>query len=367
VLARRPGLAAIGRLAAAVVLGLGLWLYLPLRAGTAVDWGNPNRIDRFLWTVTARAFQKSLGQPDPYAMRIGDVATALTSELTVPVAVLALLGAYLLIRRRETRSAGLLLVGVAAAGAIARALVGFDFDNPDALGYLLPALAALVALAALAIPRRVGYLALALPLWNLAHPVSLRGAYAAEGYARAVLEPLPPRTLLLTSFNQTTFLLWAIQAERPDVTVIDRNFLTHPYAAEVQKRRHPELASLLDAPLRGGEPTPVALLPPRPIAFELAMDFLPDDPVLRDLIPRGPVAFYRTAPAAAADEAALDRLLLTPAPIDRHGAARALTWNAFLTARFYCQVGRREPAHAAVARARALAGKDPMLDQLCAP
>jgi uncharacterized protein (DUF2062 family) len=367
VLARRPGLAAIGRLAAAVVLGLGVLLYLPLRAGTAVDWGNPNRIDRFLWTVSARAFLKSLGQPDPYAMRIGDVATALTSELTVPVAVLALVGAYLLVRRRETRAAGLLLVGVAAAGAIARALVGFDFDNPDALGYLLPALAALVALAAVAIPRRVGYLALALPLWNLAHPVSLRGAYAAEGYARAVLGPLPPRTLLLTSFNETTFLVWALQAERPDVTVIDRNFLTHPYAAEVQKRRHPELAPLLDAPLRGGEPTPVALLPPRPVAFELAMDFLPDDPVLRDLIPRGPVAFYRTAPAAADDEAALDRLLLTPAPIDRHGAARALTWNAFLTARFYCQVGRRDPARAAVARARALAGKDPMLDQLCAP
>ena len=151
------------------------------------------------------------------------------------------------------------------------------------------------------------------------------------------------------------------------MTIIDRNFLTHPYAAEVQKRRHPELAPLLDAPLRGGEPTPVALLPPRPVAFELAMDFLPDDPVLRDLIPRGPVAFYRNAPAAAADEAALDRLLLTPAPIDRHGAARALTWNAFLTARFYCQVGRPDPARAAIARARALAGKDPMLDQLCAP
>ncbi|HKA90196.1 MAG TPA: DUF2723 domain-containing protein [Haliangiales bacterium] len=361
VLAGRPGVAAGGRLAAAGLLGLCAFLYLPLRAGTAVDWGDPNRVDRFWWTVSARAFQKSLGQPEPLAVRAGDVATALTRGLTLVGAGLALVGAYVLVRRRETRAAGLLLVGVAAAGAAGRALVGFDFDNPDALGYLLPALAALVALAAAAVPRALAPLAFALAFWHLAHPVSLRGAYAAEGYGRAVLDPLPPRTLLLTSFNETTFILWSLAGERPDVTIVDRNFLTHPFAADVVKRRHPELAALLDAPLRGGAPTPVAALPARPIAFELAMDFAPDDPAVARLAPHGPVAHYGALPDEAADaRAAADllRLLDTPAPIDRHGAARALAWNAYLTARFYCMVGRRDAARAADARARSLADRD---------
>jgi hypothetical protein len=348
-------------MAAAGLLGMSAFLYLPLRAGTAVDWGDPGRVDRFLWTVSARAFQKALGQPEPYPVRIGDVATALTRDLTLVGAALALLGAYMLARRRETRAAGLLLLGVAAAGAGARALVGFDFDNPDALGYLLPALAALVALAAAAVPRAVAPLAFALAIWHLAHPVSLRGAYAAEGYGRAVLDALPPRTLLLTSYNETTFIVWALAGERPDVTVVDRNFLTHPYAAEVVKRRHPDLAGLLDAPLRGGAPTPIAALPERPVAFELAMDLEPDDPAVARLAPRGPIARYGVAPDDAADARAaaeLARLLETPAPIDRHGAARALAWNAYLTARFYCMTGRRDAARAADARARALTGTD---------
>lgn len=368
VLRGRPGLAAAGRLAAAGLLGLGAFLYLPLRAGTAVDWGDPSRLDRFVWTVSARAFYKSLGQPEPFPARLGDVATAMARELTLVGAALALGGAYVLVRRRETRAAGLLLVGVAAAGAGARALVGFDFDNPDALGYLLPALAALVALAAAAVPRRVAPLAFGLAAWHLAHPVALRGAYAAEGYGRAVLDPLPPRALLLTSFNETTFILWSLAGERPDVTIVDRNFLTHPYAAEVVKRRHPDLAPLVDAPLRGGAPTPVGALPARPIAFELAMDLQPDDPVLPRLAPRGPIALYGVAPDDAADARAaaeLARLLDTPAPIDRHGAARAIAWNAYLTARFYCMVGRRDAARAADARARSLADRDDkMLDDL---
>jgi len=357
VLARRPAVAAAGRMAAAGLLGLCAFLYLPLRAGTAVDWGDPNRLDRFLWTVSARAFQKSLGQPDPFGGRLGDVATALAREVTLVGAALALVGAYVLVRGRDTRAAGLLLAGVAAAGAVARALVGFDFDNPDALGYLLPAVAALVALAAAAVPRAIAPVAFALAAWHLAHPLTLRGAYAAETYGRAVLEPLPPRALLVTSFNETTFILWSLAGERPDVTVLDRNFLTHPYAAEVARRRHPELAGLIDAPLRGGAPTPIAALPARPIAFELAMNFDADDPILPHLWPRGPIALYDVPPDDAADvraAAALTRILDTPAPLDRHGAARALAWNAYVTARFDCMVHRRDAARTAYGRARAL-------------
>src|SRR5262249_50899493 len=156
VLARRPGLAAVGRLAALGILGLGAYLYLPLRAARDVlGWGDANRLAPFLWTVTAKAFQKSIDQigdqTGAVSRGIGDVLTAVVDNLSFPVAALAVLGVWALARRRAA-AAAILLAGVAAGGMLGRALVGFEPDNPDALGYLLPALAALAALAAAGVP-----------------------------------------------------------------------------------------------------------------------------------------------------------------------------------------------------------------------
>lgn len=365
VLARRPGLAAAGRLAALGILGLGAYLYLPLRAARDVlGWGDADRLAPFLWTVTAQAFQKSLAAP-PETGGLGDVATAVADNLSVPVAALALLGVYVL-ARRGALTAAVLLAGVALAGTVGRALVGFEPDNPDALGYLLPAIAALAVLGAAGVAALaslsaraalpVALAALALPavqLGRFAGPVSFRGGEAADLYARAAVAA-PSRAVVITSYFETHFLAVAAQrleGERPDVTVIDRNLLTQPYAPEAARRRLPDLARLVDAPLLGGLPTPVAALAAlgRPVAMELAINFADDDPVLPRLVPGGLLASVAPAPPVG-DLARLERQMKeSPSIPDRHGADRLLAWQALMRARFFCATGRPAAARAAAA------------------
>jgi hypothetical protein len=388
VLARRPGVAAAGRAAALGVLGLGAYLYLPLRAAhDALGWGDPDRWAPFAWTVSARAFQKSVGRTD---FALGDVAVAVTDNLSLPLALLALLGAYALLRRRP--AAGALLVGVAAAGLLGRAVLGFDADNPDALGYLLPAIAALFLLGAAAltavvelVPRAAvpaTLLALALPpaqLVRFADAASLRGARGSEPYGEAALAAVPAGALVVTSYFETYFTLVALQrtaGARPDVTVVDRNLQTHPFAPAAAARLHPGVD--LDAALAPqGAPsmrpasratTDLAGRAGRPVFVELAANLAAD----RRFVPDALLAEVRAVPPSdaerdaaeardAADSAALAaRLRATPARTDRHGADRVLAWNAYLRASFYCALGRGAAARAA---AVPVAG-DPMLAPL---
>jgi hypothetical protein len=392
-LARRPRARTLLVTAGFGLLALAVLLYLPLRAAAdpLVNWGDPRTLGRFLWVISARAFQKSVGGASDFVLgeELGETTSAVALAVGPAGIVLALLGGYLVVRRGDRRLAGAALLGVVTLGIVGRALLGFDFDNPDAYGYLVPALGAAVVLAAAGIAaiadlagRWRGVVlvtALAWPASLLAGGLPARNPRGAEEWAHAVLDPLPPRTLLVTSYNETTFLLWglaAVENLRPDVTVVDRNLLTHEGMAGTWGRREPELLRLLDAPLVGGLPTPVAeldrLAAARPVAFELAVNLDERDPVIARLVPWGAIAWYRVTPidrdaAEREDDARASRLAAELSA--EHGAHRVFVWNQWLTARFYCAQGRREAGLRALARAQAAAGgaADPERDAVCAP
>ena len=90
--------------------GLVTYLYLPLRAlaDPFLNLGNPSTPGRFLWVVTAEAFQKSLS-PDavaPFAERFAHVLVAIGEDLHVAIMVIALLGAYFMLRVKSSRKYG---------------------------------------------------------------------------------------------------------------------------------------------------------------------------------------------------------------------------------------------------------------------
>lgn len=248
-LARRPTARAQAVTATLGILGLAAFLYLPVRAAADAwpSYGVPDDAARFAWTVSARAFQKSFvareGSPGADALQVLGV---LFEQATPALGLLSLVGAWRLLSRRPTRRVGALFAGVLVAVAIGPALVGFDPENPDALGYLLPALAALVALAAVgaaaladaigaAAPRLGpaigGALAIAatavaaLQAGRFATGVTRRGGDASDTRAEAMLATLPPRAVLVTSYFETLFQTWAARAvfdARPDVIQIGR-------------------------------------------------------------------------------------------------------------------------------------------------
>jgi hypothetical protein len=390
VLSARPRAVAVARATALVFLGLAAWLYLPLRArarrhrlgrsrSLAAVSGGPSR---------RRAFQKSLAEaarghrrprrrPGDRDHRRPRHRRRACSRSSAPMPWRA--------RGRPGADLGL-CAGVAALGVTGRALLGFEHDNPDAHGYLLPALAAAGVLAraapplvARAVPRAAPLVAALAFVWpaslfvHSAAEVTQRRAYAAEDHGRLLLA-LPPRTLVVTSYFETTFQLLALQhvfGERPDISVIDRGLLTHPFAIDAARRIHPDLDWLL-ATLAGGK-LPAAS--DRPIAVELAPNLRPDP----RLVPLGGLARLAAAPPAPAQRALAERedarraaledasAATTPAPRDQHGAHRALAWQSFLTARLYCSLARRDAAQRSLSRARKhVATRDEMVEDLAA-
>ena len=452
--AGRPGAALAGVTALAGVVGLAAFLYLPVRsaAGPALDWGAPHRAAGFAWTVSGAMFARNLGggHVSPFGQDLAEAVFATGQATGWPLALLGLLGAVGLLLRPGARRLAAVLLGVVAAGVVARALLGFDPETPDHHGYLLPAAAALAALAALGVgmtaaaigqaaargpggggagggaraaargpggggaagggaggggegggggARAVGRIAVAAGALMVAL-AAVRAArvwpeaavptqVASDELARAELEDLPPRALLITSYFQTEFRLLglrAVEQTRPDVSLLQRGLLSLPGGREAAAGRAPALARLIRAPLGADAPTPVAALAriarTRPVFFELDPDL--DPPVLPHLVSVGRFARFLPAPpgpearaAAEAAEAARDRtgvahtdgdspvtlagLAARAGPADRADLQAAALWLDLSRLHLSCALGRRAAAQEALRRAWDLFPGDVML------
>lgn len=400
-------------------LGLSTHLYLPLRAARnpVVSWGSPSTLERFGWTVSARAFHKALDKAarESVGHRAGGAFFALLGGLGPVAALLALGGLYLLCRRREGRAAGLLLVGLTGCNLVSPLLVGFDPLNPDAHGYLAVAVGALApglavivfalgAMAARLAPRARGTAAAAIGLGALVLPTlqalenapacDLRRHWAAEEAGRALLLAQPAGAVALTAYFESIFNLWALEALadlRPDVSVVHRHFLTMPgYLPDLRDRLGPCPYALCDPRREPALPwleawarTPAhpplelldALSRARPLRLELDLD-LEGTALAGRLRPEGLLLAYRPGGPPSRDE--LNRHRRAIAGWERAVAdgrpdgetRRALVWTHYLLARFACAQGWRELVALHLGRARTLAPLDRRqleLSRRCAP
>ena len=385
--------------AVAGLVGLCALAYLPVRsqAHPIVNWGAPHTLERFTWTVSAKAFRQSLdrervaGPPEDAVL----VSAAILDNPTPLIAVLAIVGIFLGARRPGWRALTLLFIGTAVATAGARVLVGFEPAVADHHAYLLPAIAAVTLLAAGALatltrllrttPQR-SRLVLALPVvlliapWQfIRHSVEVNATddYAADSLARWELAHVPPRSIVILSYNRTSFRVWALQTidqARPDLIFVDSAFLTYPGTAQESKRRHRELAPLVDAPLRITEPLPIEqmrqLAHKRPVFVQLA--FALDRSAFPWLLPRGAFAQFSPNRPSGDDRARLEALdqraqahlerdLVSELQPDRVTGREAVLYVDFMRLMLYCQLGRRHAAQLAFARARRFAPHDTSL------
>ncbi len=359
VVARRPQgkvAPAIARVCVAGGLGLALLAYLPLRAARhpLVDWGAPTTWSRLYWTVSAQAFQKSVARGST-----GDlpgVGIALVLQLHLVGALLALAGAYVLLRTPRLRRLGLLLVGAALCDAAMPALVGFDPSNPDAYGYLEAAVA-LFAATACALPAaisvrlpgpraRTGSLAAAGLLaagaakewFGSFAQISLAGQHDADRTFSAWLDRAPSRALVVTSYFQTIFgmfYLRAVEGARPDAELVHRHFLSYPGYRDELLHARPELA-----PFLGVRDLLPATAVREPLWVEYDLD-LPEPLVRR----------AQVIPVAETAEPQ---------------ARRMAAWQAFLAVHRACRIGAQGEVRQTLAAARALLGKSPELETLAA-
>jgi Protein O-mannosyl-transferase TMEM260-like len=267
----RRRLAQVGFAAGAAVLGLAVLIHLPVRSARAplINWGAPHTAQGFAWTVSAKLFsraaERSLTRKPTHRAKALAISTA---EGLSPGIVLAGLAGLILLTLRRRLHASAALVGLAILGNVGAAIVaGFEPDNPDSLGYGLLLFALLSALAAASIGVGLVYLhqrpafrvtsavlAAFLGIWPLLSVASavgradLRQAYDAEETAWFLLDAPPPGGLLLTSYYQSGFGVWAarlLSGARPDVDHVHRSYLSQPGYVANLIRRTPRLRPIL--------------------------------------------------------------------------------------------------------------------------
>ena len=278
------------------VVGLGVYSYLPLAAGhrPAVNWGNPQTWERFLWVVTGKQYQQFAFGLDPEAMpgRLSAWAGLLGEQFGWWGLAIALIGAGWW-WQRDRGFALFSLTWLLLLGAYA-----FFYDTNDSFMYLLPGLLLLAlgwgggACYLLSLGRRLGPVwrwlvlvaVMALPFVSLGlhwREADLSDDWFAYAYMHKALAGVEPDGLVVVRGDRATFALWyGVYAEgrRPDVAIVSGPLLAYAWYRDNVRHLYPDL--ILEEPA--------------------AVDVTTDD-LVRDLIlhnaERRPV--YATDPAEA--------------------------------------------------------------------
>lgn len=398
--------------ALAIASALLVYAALPLRAAAPASLARPRTLAELVDVASARAFAKNTGSyaAESVGVRMADVLDAIAESISAAGMLSGLVGlAFALRRESPLRSFAPMAALVVLVPILGRAWLGLTRDNPDAAGYLLPAILTLAALSAhgtsnalrviraaarsgqtpsravRALLTAVLVLApsVALPLWSVGNSaLSTRTdrAHSTTTLALAPLASAPARALLFAHSPNTIFRLryaQLVEGERPDVTVIPVPLLGYPGMASSLIAREPALAPLfaryLLQPGRAvAARDTTSLATRRAVLIELDPDNLAE--YVRFVLPSGPFATVLEAPSTIADVRAsaarhFARYDLLAAQLAREpDAAResneALLWLSFNDALFFAARGARHEARRALERALACSPSETRLHAL---
>lgn len=247
---RRFGAGAVG-----IVLGLAVYLYLPLRAAAdpPINWGDPRTWERFWWVISGtpyRPFVFSLPL-DYLPARLLSWTGLLTQQFGWVGLMVTTLGAAVL------WTADWPLFGATGTTVILCSLFAIGYNTVDSYLYLVPALVCLglwlgigVNWLVSALAERMHsaahlgtVLAIALPLAAVAYrfpALDLSDDQAADNFEAVIVVQAPPKAVILSQRDTYTFALWYFQhalGRRPDVVVVDSDLLGYDwYVAHLSQR-----------------------------------------------------------------------------------------------------------------------------------
>lgn len=236
----------LARIAIALVAGLSVQLYLPLRAAAkpAMNWGCPDTLERFWAHVTRQQYPSLMGATHTLAGTLGQwkvVGGYLLSQwpwpITLVVIAVTLVGVAACFRRDRFLAVWLVLwLAIMSLGF--SWLLNFALDQEGvhiAEVFFIPAWFAVVvafAWGAEALAARVGTGAtagltvalVAVALGVNGPALTMRGNDVALRYGRDMLATVPPGAILFTSADYEAFpiqYLQIVEGQRPDVTALD--------------------------------------------------------------------------------------------------------------------------------------------------
>ncbi len=250
------------RLAPAFLLGLSVYLFLPIRAssGPLMNWGDPTGVGAFLRHLGGKQYSVWIfSSAETAGRQLAYFFGSLGAEFSYAPPILALGGLAFLYRRNRDL---FLLILLLFAGCLAFA-VNYDINDIASyflLAYIATAFAAAAGLFALLTAlrgrTRAGLLVVsALFLgWQgvRTHPgVDQSGLRLVDQYARSILTAADPGGIVISYqwdyFVSASYYLQVVEGVRPDVVVVDKELIRRTWYIGYLRRRYPRLLDGLDA------------------------------------------------------------------------------------------------------------------------
>ncbi|MBN2340743.1 MAG: DUF2723 domain-containing protein [Deltaproteobacteria bacterium] len=389
------------KMAAAALVGLIPYLFLHLRslAGVPVAFGGVHSMKDFFWVVSAKVYQKSIHQESSAYLQDNtqEAILSLMGQLGPIVVIASLAGAYLLLRRKSTRLAGVILILLQGITLFMRSLMGIDPFNPDYYGYILPTVAVtalfvavLFGIAAHVLYRSFRYASSIAPVLAVAciafpiyqakdahHTTDLKEFNSTRLVYDAALADVPDGTVALSSYYKLFFVLYSaryIDGSRPLIHVVNPQLFGYPgYLASVTAEM-PELKRLAWSIFVKGEITEKAIsdlalkypirVEPSPWSEAKAMMHLLPSGILYTAVPE-PIS--RTDVIAVSDTH-MQRWRrfyeLVGTQWKEHETWRFLSWSHYLDAIYFAQMGDRASAQKSIEYSHSIGSSPWQINQL---
>jgi hypothetical protein len=243
--------------AGALLLGVSVYLYLPLSARNypPVNWGNPQSWQGFLWVVSGQPYQK-LFQAIPSDLM--DRLVTWFSLLRQQYGLLGLgigVGGAVLAERGKERFSYILWWTF-----LSFSLLSLGYQTADSAVYLIPAFLVWAIWMGMALQaswnanwRNIPWGRLLFSLFciyllasfpQVYHQVDPRTDTRVDQFARQALDDAPQNALFLTQSDPDTFSLWYYRfglQDRTDVAVISLPLTAYPWYQETLTHTYPQL------------------------------------------------------------------------------------------------------------------------------
>lgn len=223
----------------ATMLGLSLYLYLPLRgqAGGVEGWGSVHDLSTFWDTVSASVWRRAVTERSAEVSLLENlprfVAFMLTQMGPVSALIALIMSLLATLRWVQDQRWGIPLTLTLIWVSVSFTKLSYPFleVNPDFSGYLAagaPALCLLLGLSALELGPRLAPLCLIALLVGAGVQPRAHGtaqSVSAEAWVRALTEETPPRGSLWSAHYATHFGLTAlrvVEGWRPDLALVFR-------------------------------------------------------------------------------------------------------------------------------------------------
>ncbi len=245
------------RMALPFVLGLSVYLYLPLRASQhpLLNWGNPVELERFWWHFTGKQYRVWIFSSSESAMKqLSYFLTTVTPEFGYAAIIPAAVGMWSLVKRQKRLA---LFTALLFVGCIGYAI---NYDIHDIDSYFLLAYFTIAIWCAIGVSEIILYLRSGESRKLVAAGIVLVLAATGmsnyrnndesdlrlvEQYTKSMFDSVRPNGLIISYqwdyFVSAAYYFQIVEHYRPDVIVVDKELLRRSWYYAQLRNRYPEL------------------------------------------------------------------------------------------------------------------------------